>query len=167
MSISVDQSKLEELQKFSAFFEFIANPQKCKDLLDQVNATLKIMQTTITAHTTVETANDYLKAAADKIAEVNLYIDAEDAKLADAKLAFAEKVAAETAVLETREARVSAAENALAQAQASLKTAQAELAMAEVALETRAQNLSNRETQMKAQEQSLQQKKTQLTALLG
>ena len=167
MSLSVDQSKLEELQKFSAFFEFIANPQKCKDLLDQVNATLKIMQTTINAHTTVEKAESYLKAAADKVAEVNLYIDAEDAKLAAAVKAFTDKTAAATAILVTRETRISAAENSLALAQATLKKAQTELDVAAAAVEARAQALSNRETYMKEQETLLQQKKTQLTALLG
>lgn len=167
MGLSIDQAKLEELQKFSAFFEFIANPQACKDLLDQVNVTLKDMQTTINAHTTVENAEAYLKAATDKIAEVNRYVDAENAKLAAAAKAFADKTAAMTATLVTRETRATAAENNLALVQAALKKAQTELDVAAAAVEARARALSDRETQMKEQEQNLQQKKAQLTALLG
>lgn len=166
MSVSIDQSKLEELQKFSAFFELILNPQRCKDLLDQANAVLETMKATINAHTSVEKAEDYLQAATNKIAEVNLYVDAENAKLAAAGEALATKTVSETEILVAREARVSAAENVLTQDQASLKKAQTELDVAAAAVEARARALSNRETQMTEQENLLQQKKAQLTALL-
>lgn len=167
MSISIDQNKLGDLRKLSAFFEFISNPQAYKDFLAETRATLANMDAIVKAHASVETAEEYLKAAAAKIGEVNEYVAAGE-----------KKVAAAQALEETRQAKVlelEARRNAeLEQKAVALETQrvaqeqlQTELAVASAAQAAREQALSAREQNLAAQEQTLMEKKAKLNQLLG
>ena len=72
MTISINQARVEDLQKLSVFFEFISNLQSYKDFLAETRATLDRMESVVNAHTSVVEAEGYLTAAAAKLARLTV-----------------------------------------------------------------------------------------------
>jgi len=166
MGISIDADKVDDLRKLSAFFEFISNPQAYKDFLSEAKAVLGTMDKTITAHTTVEKAEEYLALAQRKVAEVNLAVEEHNKKVA------ADKQAAET-LLEQERAALQAGESRLAEEKIAFAKMSEELKVAQKAAEDFAKSLTARESVLTAKEtqyavrlQAMETKQAKLTELL-
>ena len=166
MSISSDQERLEELKKFSTFFDFISNPAAYRDLLTQVNTTLEQMETTINAHTTVEQANGYLQAAAKKVEEVNTFVEAAMEQLGAQKTAARAEFERQTLAIAAREEEVVEAKRVLANAEAEAGVKQTQLEQREHAIVVREAAQDSRMRDLDAQELQLKTTRAKLAALL-
>ena len=166
MSISNDQERLEELKKFSTFFDFISNPAAYQDLLTQVNTTLEQMKTTINAHTTVEQANGYLQAAAKKVEEVNAFVDAAMEQLGVQKTAARAEFERQTLAIAARGEEVAEAKRVLANAEVEAGVKQTQLEQREHAIVVREAAQDSRMRDLDAQELQLKTTRAKLAALL-
>ena len=166
MSISSDQERLEELKKFSTFFDFISNPAAYQDLLTQVNTTLEQMKTTINAHTTVEQANGYLQAAAKKVEEVNTFVEAAMEQLGAQKTAARAELERQTLAIAAREEEVADAKRVLANAEVEAGVKQTQLEQREHAIVVREAAQDSRMRDLDAQELQLKTTRAKLAALL-
>lgn len=167
MGISVDQAKLEDLRKLTAFFEFISNPQSYKDFLAETKAVLTGMEQTIAAHTTVEKAGEYLAAAEAKMAEVNQAVADFNAQQVAAAAEAALKHSADWEEIALTQDKL-AADRALLVAQQEAFVAQrVQLDEAQQALAAREGAASIKEAQLVAREREIAETKAKLAALVG
>lgn len=110
MSISTDVAKLEELQKFAAFFDFISNPTQYVELVNQVSQTIGDMKATIDAHTTVQEALIFLARAQATLEEAQSKYEENMAKIDEDNKNASDYRAAQQTDLDNRIANVLARE---------------------------------------------------------
>ena len=167
MSLSIDQAKLEELQKFSTFFDFISNPKQYQEILGQVESTLKAMDATIKAHTTVENAGQYLATAQAKLEAASLAEKASLVEITASKAAWAEELTTAQEKLAKRELAASALERANVLGQKKIDVSQAALAEQVKELEKVKATLATDRKNLDAQLEEFTQTRAKVAALLG
>ena len=167
MGISNEQERLEELKKFSTFFDFISNPKQYQDLLTQVNGTLDRMEKIVVAHTKVEQAEMYLQAAVKKVEEVNAFVDVEMAKIKKAKdVEMALDMKVKSALLD-REVKVKATETDLVKRLSVCVVREEGLDKRAAGITAQEEELARRAADLAEQQAQLNATRDKLTALLS
>lgn len=167
MSISTENTSLEQLTQLEAFFDAIRNPDKFKKLIDEAKAVVAAQAAVIGPYTTVLLANDFLAKSKVQIEEAKADIkkgydelDSKEETFEQYKKEKEDSLALKTKMLEDRSAMLETQGNQVVE-QAKVLSEQAQ------ALDKRTATLSSLMEALQIKDKELQEKAEKLKALLG
>lgn len=165
MSVSVDTQSLESLKQFKAFFDFLSDPKKYKELLDQTSEVLKKLETSIGVYDSLQKVEEYSKQVNLRALQAQQDIDKGYDLLEGAEKAQQEKNAFREKQINEKEQTLVDLGKKLLDWEKELSNKDSFLKQKEMSLNKTSSDLNGKAEELKALDKKLQDKERAFKAL--
>lgn len=168
MSISTpDFSQLENIKFLSSFVDFVKNPDKYAKLIKEGQETIKEAKAVISAYTTVEEANIYLKNAHDFLAKESTALALKGEQHEKETTKATEEILKKSADLDKRETEARAIQDLIDKKRISLEKQEISLDKKLDELEKKKQTLLEKEAELNEKQTIMNVNLDKMKAMLG